>query len=58
MKKVFLGLVCLLGLVACGGSGGGSASSGGTAGGTAGGSAGTVNGISTASSMSAVGATQ
>ena len=55
MKKVFLGLVCLLGLVACGGGGGGSASSGGSAGG---GSAVTVNGISTASSMSAVGATQ
>lgn len=48
MKKVFLGLVCLLGLVACGGGGGG----------TAGGSGGTVDGISTASSMSAVGATQ
>lgn len=54
MKKVFLSLMCTLGLVACGGGGGGSASSGGTAGG----SAGTVNGISTASSMSAVGATQ
>lgn len=48
MKKVFLGLVCLLGLVACGGGGGS----------TAGGSGGTVDGISAASSMSAVGATQ
>ena len=52
MKKVFLGLGCLLGLVACGGGGGG------TAGGSGGGSGGTVDGISTASSMSAVGATQ
>ncbi len=49
MKKVFLSLVCLLGLVACGGGGGGTAG---------GGSGGTVDGISTASSMSAVGATQ
>lgn len=44
MKKVFLGLVCLLGLVACGG-GGGSASTGG---------GGSVSGVDMPSQVSAV----